>query len=338
MEDLVRLYGALRNHGIARGLAWRQADEEARATAPGAGDVRLMSEESAFLVLDMLLDNPAPGARHGATASARAVPVAWKTGTSWGFRDAWAVGVFGGYVLAVWVGDFSGAGNPAFVGAEAAAPLFFQIVDSIAAREPAAARFPHAPPAGVHRVEVCALSGGLPTRHCPHRRTSWFIPGRSPIEPCQLHRNVALDAQGQRTCPGGPPVAREELFEVWSSDLARQLAAAGLPRRALPPLAPGCRDAESARGQSPRITSPLAGVTYKLRTRRDTDDSTLALQAVTGGDASDLFWFADKTFIGRTARGQTLFWRPPVSGQFTVRAVDDLGRSDVRRVAAEIVQ
>ena len=176
MEDLVRLYGALWNHGIARGLAWRQPtrrrarsgrDGDGAGGAPGAGDVRLMSEESAFLVLDMLLDNPAPGARHGATASARAVPVAWKTGTSWGFRDAWAVGVFGSYVLAVWVGDFSGAGNPAFVGAEAAAPLFFQIVDSIAAREPAAAWFPHAPPPGVHRVEVCALSGGLPTSTLP---------------------------------------------------------------------------------------------------------------------------------------------------------------------------
>jgi penicillin-binding protein 1C len=297
-----------------------------------------MSEESAFLVLDMLLDNPASGARHGATASARAIPVAWKTGTSWGFRDAWAVGVFGPYVLAVWVGDFSGAGNPAFVGAEEAAPLFFQIVDSIAAREPDAASFPHVPPLGVRRVEVCALSGGLPTRHCPHRRTSWFIPGRSPIEPCQIHRNVALDVQGRRTCPEGPPLAREELFEVWPSDLARQLAAAGLPRRALPPLAPGCGDAESARGQPPRITSPLAGVTYKLRNRRAAEDSTLALQAVTGGDAADLFWFANQTFIGRVARGQTLFWRPPAAGQFTVRAVDDLGRSDVRLVAAEIVQ
>jgi penicillin-binding protein 1C len=284
----------------------------------------------------MLLDNPAPGARHATAASARAVPVAWKTGTSWGFRDAWAVGVFGSYVLAVWVGDFSGAGNPAFIGAEAAAPLFFQIVDSIAAREPGAASFPHAPPPGVRRVEICALSGGLPTRYCPHRRTSWFIPGRSPIEPCAIHRNVPLDAQGRRTCPAGPPVAREELFEVWPSDLARQLAAAGLPRRALPPPAPGCGEAEAARGEPPRITSPLAGVTYKLGARQAADDSTLALQAVTGGDASDVFWFADRTFIGRAARGQTLFWRPPAGGRYTVRAVDDLGRSDARQVAAEV--
>ncbi|HEY8927217.1 MAG TPA: transglycosylase domain-containing protein, partial [Polyangia bacterium] len=346
MEDLVRLYGALANDGVVRSLVWRRDEElargqaphaasgePARATADGDRGVRLVSEEAAFLVLDMLLDNPAPGARHPTAASARPVPVAWKTGTSWGFRDAWAVGVFGSYVLAVWVGDFSGAGNPAFVGAEAAAPLFFQIVDAVAARDPGAASFAHAPPSGVRRVQVCALSGGLPTAHCPHRRSSWFIPGRSPIEPCAIHRELALDATGRRTCPSGPPAVRHEVFEVWPSDLAHQFTAAGLPRRALPPAAPGCEPVDGAGGEAPRITSPLAGVTYQLRRapltahsgsrssaqavpgpdpRADTaGDEPLALQAVTGGDAAEVFWFADQAFIGKAARGKTLFWRPP---------------------------
>jgi len=165
----------------------------------------------------MLLDNPPPGSRRiPAGAASRPLPVAWKTGTSWGFRDAWAVGLFGPYVLCVWIGDFSGAGNPAFVGAEAAAPLFFQLVDSIAAREPhlgdlaPRAIAPRSPPAGVRRVSVCALSGGLPTAHCPRRRLSWFIPGRSPIEPCAIHRTLPLDARGRRTCAAGPPAVRNE--------------------------------------------------------------------------------------------------------------------------------
>jgi penicillin-binding protein 1C len=266
------------------------------------------------------------------------VPVAWKTGTSWGFRDAWAVGLFGHYVLAVWAGDFSGAGNPALVGADAAAPLFFQIIDSIAAEEPGASSFLHAPPRGVRRIEVCALSGGLPTSHCPHRRMSWFIPGRSPIAPCEIHRTIALDALGRRTCPAGPPTARSEVFEVWSSDLAKQFVAAGLPRRALPPPAPGCAESEAGRGSPPRIVSPLAGVTYSLRpTNADSGDrATLALQAVTGGDASEVFWFADRSFIGKAGRGETLFWKPPGGGHFTVRAVDDLGRSDARQVTTDL--
>lgn len=346
MADLVRLYAALGNGGVLRPLQWRQP-APGRATArraPGEG-MRLVSEESAFLVVDMLLDNPPPASRHSPLSATRRVPVAWKTGTSWGFRDAWSVGLFGPYALAVWVGDFSGAGNPAFVGVEAAAPLFFQIVDSIAAEEPGATSFPHPPPRGVRKIEVCALSGGLPTAHCPHRRLSWFVPGRSPIAPCELHRTLALDAQGRRTCPGGPPPVRSEVFEVWPSDLAKQFAAAGLPRRALPASAPGCDGGEVTAGAAPRIVSPLAGVTYDLRRaggasvdETTVPGATLALQAVTGGDASELFWFADRAFIGKVARGETLFWKPPGAGHYTVRAIDDLGRSDARQVATEVAR
>lgn len=52
------------------------------------------------------------------------LPIAWKTGTSSGYRDAWTVGVFGPYVLAVWIGNFDNQANPAFIGKEIAAPLF----------------------------------------------------------------------------------------------------------------------------------------------------------------------------------------------------------------------
>jgi len=333
MLDLVRLYAALGNGGVMQPLAWRSADER----TPRAG-TRLLSEESAFLVLDMLADNPRPTARLTETAQARPLAVSWKTGTSWGFRDAWTVGLFGPYVLAIWVGDFSGAGNPAFVGAQAAAPLFFEVIDSIAAQEPSA--FTHvgrAPPKGIRRVEVCALSGGLPTASCPHRRSSWFIPGRSPIEPCPIHRAIALDARGRRTCALGPLTVRTETFEVWPSDLAKLFVAAGLPRRPLPPAAPGCGDVEALRGVAPRITSPLAGVTYTLRPAH-VDASTVALQAVTDGDAAEVFWFADQSFVGRSARGATFFWRPPGAGRYTVRAIDDLGRSDARAVAVEVLR
>ena len=56
--------------------------------------------------------------------------IAWKTGTSWGFRDAWTAGVFGRHVLVVWIGQFDGVGNPAFIGIHAAAPLYLRIVDA----------------------------------------------------------------------------------------------------------------------------------------------------------------------------------------------------------------
>jgi penicillin-binding protein 1C len=321
MEELVTLYAMLANGGVLHPLRTLAADR------PLGFGTRVLSEEASYLVLDMLEDAPRPSARLSSAAPVR-LPVAWKTGTSWGFRDAWTVGVFGPYVLAVWVGNFSGEGNPAFVGAQAAAPLFFEIVDSLQAHDRIPV-VPRRPPAALRRVQVCALSGGLPTPSCPHSRPTWFIPGRSPIEPCQIHRTFALDGHGRRAC--GVGAVRSEVFEVWPSDLTRLFAAAGLPRRPVPPPAPGCQDDD---GHPPRISSPLAGVTYTVRPG---GDEAIALQAAIDGDAAELYWFVDESFVGRARSGSTLFWRPR-PGQFTVRAVDDRGRSDARPLKVEALR
>jgi penicillin-binding protein 1C len=113
-----------------------------RAGAKPATHARLLSPEASYLVLDMLRTNPRPG-DDGRIASARRSGVAWKTGTSFGFRDAWAVGVGGRFALGVWVGNFDGTPNPAFIGREAAGPLFFRIVDALrraASRSPSRRR------------------------------------------------------------------------------------------------------------------------------------------------------------------------------------------------------
>jgi penicillin-binding protein 1C len=319
MEELVTLYAMLANGGVLSPLRSRPSP-----LVPGP---RLLSEEAAFLALDMLEDGDRPSARLPAPATGSRV--AWKTGTSWGFRDAWTVGVVGPYVLAVWLGNFSGEGNPALVGISAAAPLFFEIVDSLQAHDGTPTP-PRRPPAGLRRVAVCALSGGLPTPSCPHTRNTWFIAGRSPVAPCTIHRTFELDAQGRRSC-GTTPTTHQETFEVWPSDLSSLFTAAGLPRRPVPPLAPGCNDADGG-GHPPRISSPLAGVKYQLHP--GTGEDAIGLQASVDGDAAEVFWFADETFIGRARPGTTLFWRP-APGHFTVRAVDERGRSDARPVVVE---
>src|SRR5947207_15848549 len=126
----------------------------------------------------MLRRNPRPGADGAAPIRAR-WPVAWKTGTSWGFRDAWSAGVVGPYVLVVWIGDFQGQGNPSFIGVDAAAPLFFRIVDALNWERAKETVPPLRPPKGVSRVAVCAASGDLPNAWCPQTLETWYIPGKS---------------------------------------------------------------------------------------------------------------------------------------------------------------
>jgi penicillin-binding protein 1C len=81
---------------------------------------------------------------------------------------------------------------------------------------------------------------------------------------------------------------------------------------------------------TPRISSPLRGVTYTLRKAQ----ATIALEAIADGDAHELFWFIGDELVGRTKRGESLFWAAR-SGAFQVRVVDDLGRSDERALRVE---
>ena len=145
MEDLVRLYAALANNGELRLLRRASCDP---IVARGRS---IVMPEAAFLTLEML-NLPRP--EIGRAYSDQAAPVFWKTGTSHGFHDAWSIAVFNHYVLAVWIGNFDGRVNGTFVGRIAAAPLLFQIIDSLRMSWPAE---PAASPASGGKFETCLL-------------------------------------------------------------------------------------------------------------------------------------------------------------------------------------
>jgi penicillin-binding protein 1C len=330
MEELVQLYAVLANGGQWRALRYVQN------ASPEAG-ARLLSAEASFLVLDILKDNPRPAQGYRGEWTRENFPVYWKTGTSYGFRDAWSVGVFGPYVLAVWSGNFDGAGNPAFVGVEAAAPLLFEIIDALRAEGgPLTPFYPAAPP-DLTQVRVCAVSGQIPGQHCRHTVPTWFSPGVSPISVCDIHRAVSIDTRsGQRACRPGAAGTRTEVFEYWPSDLLRLFRQAGIPRRSPPAENPDCPlEVRAARGNPPQITSPQAGLAYSYRAAEQ-KPAPLAFAAVTDADVHSVYWFLDERFVGRSDGGQPLFW-PPRPGQFMLRAVDDQGRSDARPITVQII-
>lgn len=333
MEELAMLYAALANHGMLKPLRYTQAAPQvAQAKA-----TRVLSEEASYLVLDMLKDTPRPEQAQYRDWVRDPLPVSWKTGTSYGFRDAWTVGVFGPYVLAVWVGNFDGEGNPAFVGIQAAAPLFFEIADSIKAqtrlKQP-----PYQLPKGLARVEVCAVSGQIPGTHCQHKKETWFIPGKSPIKVCDIHREVVIDNQtGRQTCPPYAHAVHTEVYEFWSSDMLRVFRQAGIPRRKPPTSDARCAANDHASwGAAPQITAPLSGVAYSLRAAR-VGEETIAFQATTDADARFVFWFVNENLVGRSAADAAFHWKA-TPGNFVVRAVDDQGRADARALKVELVK
>ncbi|HSH73075.1 MAG TPA: penicillin-binding protein 1C [Methylophilaceae bacterium] len=336
MEELATLYTMLANQGQLKPLRYL-ANDEATKSVRG---MQLLSPEASYLVLDMLAANPRPDGIPA--ANGRSWTTMWKTGTSWGFRDAWTVGVTGPYVLAVWIGNFDGSSNPAFVGIEAAAPLFFRIADALpitmpTEREPVRLPPRSLPPRSLKHVSVCAASGDLPNAWCPQLESTWFIPGKSPIKVSTLHRPVMINnLTGQAACPPyDASSTHQEIFEFWPSDMMRLFREAGMPRRA-PPVAHCGGDTQTSEGDVPHITSPLTSVSYTLRLSRP--DETIALQATASGDARLLYWFSDKDYLGNVASNSGgKAWRPATSGWHSLTVVDDKGRSASRDIRIEIL-
>ena len=315
MQDLVRLYAGLANNGELRPLRYTTRDS---APAPK----KILSPEASFLTLEMLGNVPRP--EMNCADGSHSAPVYWKTGTSHGFRDAWSIAIFDHYVLVVWVGNFDGRANPAFVGRTAAGPLLFQIIDNLRATWPEPGTS-HLPPPGsnLKRVEFCALSGDLPNEHCTHRIEGWFIPGISPIKTCEVHREVLVDrATGLRVpIDDGTRELKREVYEFWPSEFLTLFEKAGVPRRLPPPFLPETGSELAGRtGHSPRIISPANKEIVLASTK------TVPLRAKVDGDVQKIYWFTGTKFIGQAGPEEFLGWDAD-AGDYEITALDDHGRA-----------
>lgn len=303
--QLAALYAGLADDGLPRPLVFSTA-----TALPAASP--LLSPQARFLVLDML--------RGGTDFDfARNDPtVAWKTGTSHGFRDAWAVGVRGDYVLVVWLGNFNGRGNNALVARKCAAPLLFELFARLHLPDKAIAT-----PQNVRQVDLCATSGDLPGPWCRQTTTGWFIAGVSPISMCRLHREILVDSTTHQRVArdDGRPGLQREVHEFWPPDLLDLFRKAGLPRRPPPDPEYGTDTLSGLDpGEAPHILSPLDGRTYQV------DGSEISLKAHAASGVLKLYWFCGDAFLGTCAPDNLLPWKP-APGNYRVRVLDDHGRS-----------
>jgi penicillin-binding protein 1C len=333
-EEMAALYAMLANHGQLKPLRFDLQD-------PKETGAQLLSPEASYLTLDMLKDAAPPGDASFSPLSRDGRPVAWKTGTSFSYRDAWTAGVFDHEVLVVWVGNFDGTANSQFVGRSAAGPLFFSIVNALRAREPAPTTtcFDLTPDLNLRHVDLCAASGCLAGPNCPHIVSGWFIPGKSPITACDVHRRVWIDNRtGLRLggFPANPTSAHETVLEFWPSDFARLFRAAGLPKAAPPALLGSTAPRAVNSAEGPRILSPKSDLTYQVRLA-GANDALLDLEATADGAHDRIYWFIDSSYFGVSAASSPLQWQPQV-GRHVIRAVDQAGRADSRVVTVDAVE
>ncbi len=313
--DLTGAYAALARLGVHRPARLLETDP----VVPGS---RLLSAEAAFLVADILADTDRLGGRPAWKTPEAQARMAWKTGTSYGHRDAWTVAYTPAYTVGVWMGNFDGRPARALVGIEAAAPVAARILDRLSEEAPGW----YAPPPGLARVDLCAVSGVPPGPRCGTAVRDWGIADRRPREEtCPVHREIRVDAgTGMQVCAGcaGGRACAPRVVERWPADVAAWLRVHQPARPLAPPHVPGCTRAPASE-PLPEILAPAAGQAYVLEAAGGDASSRLLLKAA--ARAGSLHWFVDGAFVATTAPLEPAFW-PLARGTHTILCVTDAGR------------
>ncbi len=278
---LARVYALLAREGLDRPL--RRAGEEPlepceRRLVPGA----------AWMTSTALASHSPPGEPR----------FAWKTGTSWGRRDAWCAGHDGRWVVVVWLGNPSGAPARALAGATAALPVARRIAMALAELGLPAPIRPR--PDDVERRVLCASSGAIARPCCPRRVEGDWLRGVREV-PCAVHRAVA-----RRDDDGA---MRMETVEDWPPSVARW------------------RSVETT-GEGLVITSPLPRTAY----RRSNGPARIALVAC--GGRGTLHWYAGARHLGESAPGAALSWTLE-PGRHALVVADADGRTARVEIAVE---
>jgi penicillin-binding protein 1C len=314
--DLTNLYATLARNG-----EYKPIRIENSALGPQHATA-LFSPEAAAMVTEILTELKRPDMPRSWQLTREAPAVAWKTGTSYGHRDAWSVGYSDRYAIGVWAGNFDGHGQKGMSGSEFAAPLLFDLFRAI---EGNAAK--PRPSAANATIEVCAASRELPTRYCRERIRIAYLPGRTRLHACEVHRPIFIDPRTKQRLAGDCVASRrhaEVTAAIYPSDLVAWWRSQNQPFPELPPLAPACSDVAS--GAKPRIVSPDSATPYRLRRDAPLQSQEILLAAQTS-DAAKLYWFEDGDLIASGEPSRRIFLRPK-RGSHQLVVVDDSGRSD----------
>ena len=330
LEDLVGAFAAMHRDGIAGRVRYTADDPhvERRMLSPGA----------AWIVREVLASNPRPGEVEAMFDTGRRPRVAWKTGTSYGFRDAWAIGGTRRHTVGVWVGRPDGTPLPGQYGAVTALPLLFEVIDSLP-RQPGD-NAPVARPRSVTETEICwpvgTAAGSQATSLCRKRLQAWVLDGAIPptfaerdarrwnpgIERFQVDvrsgRRVSADCDAEHE-------TRDAQIARWPALASPWLPAAWREASRLPALAAGCRDDGREAVESVRIDGLNDGATLASPPGSERG-VRLSLRAL--GATSGVQWLLDGRWIGETRASASMQHVFDAPGEHELTALADTGAWD----------
>jgi penicillin-binding protein 1C len=327
LEKLVVAYSALANGGKTRPLRFY-------ADAPQAPEAFLVSPEAAWIVYDMLSGVAGPDGLRRVSAMVQRPTLAWKTGTSYGMRDAWAIGIDRRHTIGVWVGRPDNSAMAGNTGRDSAGPLLHTIADHLGI-----AAGPPKPP-GVEPTTICWPLGtdaaSQPAEFCHRQAQAWTIKGTVP--PTWADRQMPLlpnplpywqDPNTNKRVHSGclTPGAMQKYAALWPSALEPWLPRDWRRQGQLPALAKGC----DAIGAVPVKIEQIAPNT--IYRRAGSGDSPPRVPLLASGGEGRYHWYVDGRFLHSSPPTQTLELVSPGTHQILV--VDDAGNLDKIDVTLE---
>ena len=295
---------------------------------------RLFSPGTSFIITEMLTTSQLPAntvKNPEAFESTMNLPkIAWKTGTSYGHRDAWCIGYSPKLTIGVWLGNFDGKGLAMMSGTDAATPILFALFTALTGQD--THRW-FTKPEQLKTRQVCTLSGAPVSPHCPTRKSDVYIPGISPVATCTMHKRIYIDeATGYSLCShcrnlhktASQKRDKTIIFEEWPAEAATWLAKNGFAVPVLPEHNPLCNGAIA--GTAPIILSPTKDTVYYIRAGVPLENQKIRLSASASNRTQELFWFLDGELIFKGNAGQQ-YWLTPIKGKHLLTCVDAEGRS-----------
>ena len=348
LYDLTATYAVFANGGyrVAPRAILEVSDFQGRLLyqAPPVQQERLLDERVAWLVSDILSDNDARRRGFGANSILRLDrPAAVKTGTTSNFHDNWTVGYTPDLVVGVWSGNTDYEPMRGVNGLSGAAPVWHEFMRTVLTGQPPK-EFTR--PDGLLHVEVCALSGLLPTPACSYRRWEWFIPGTQPTAYDTFYQQVQIDAASGRLAEASAPpgqrssqvvLALPPQLQPWARSqgltlLADLQPAAALSGAATPVLSPDV----SSLAPAVQVVSPAPSSIFLLSSGFSAGSQRILLEAIAPAGALEVSLWLDGQLLASFAAAPYQFWWPLAPGEHQLWAEARLG--DGQTVQSAVVK
>jgi len=252
--------------------------------------------------------------------------LAWKTGTSFGFRDAWAIGITPEYLVGVWVGNADGEGRPGLTGINVAAPIMFDAMGLL----PSTSWF-DTPYDEMSEIEICSSSGYRAGPHCEAKEIRMVPAAGELVDACPYHRMVHLDKEEKFRVNSECYATSEMVTSPWFvlPPAMEWYYRRQNPRyQMLPPLLPGCSDGN----ENPmELIYPRETLQVFIPRGLDGRLSRVVFEAAHRDDGATIHWHMDDIYLGETTRIHQMEILAP-EGKHTLLLVDSQGKLLEKRI------